>query len=57
VNGGGSTSLLQRKMKIGYGRAARIIDQLFEAGILGPSEGARGREVLISMGQLDEYSD
>ena len=55
-NQGGSTSLLQRRMKIGYGRAARIIDQLHEAGVLGPSEGARGREVLIGMHQLDEYS-
>jgi len=54
-NQGGSTSLLQRRMKIGYGRAARIIDQLLEAGILGPSEGARGREVLIGIHQLDEY--
>jgi len=43
-------------MKIGYGRAARIIDQLHEAGILGPSEGARGREVLIGINQLDEYA-
>jgi S-DNA-T family DNA segregation ATPase FtsK/SpoIIIE len=51
----GSTSLLQRRLKIGYGRAARIIDQLHEAGILGPSEGARGREVLIGISQLDEY--
>jgi len=55
-NLGGSTSLLQRRMKIGYGRAARIIDQLHEAGILGPSEGARGREVLIGIQQLDEYT-
>jgi S-DNA-T family DNA segregation ATPase FtsK/SpoIIIE len=55
-NLGGSTSLLQRRMKIGYGRAARIIDQLHEAGILGPSEGARGREVLIGINQLDEYT-
>ena len=52
----GSTSLLQRKLKIGYGRAARIIDQLYEAGILGPSEGSRAREVLIGPGQVDEYT-
>jgi S-DNA-T family DNA segregation ATPase FtsK/SpoIIIE len=51
----GSTSLLQRKLRIGYGRAARIIDQLHEAGILGPPDGSRPREVLIGMGQLDEY--
>ena len=40
---GGSTSLLQRRLKIGYGRAARIIDQLHEAGILGPPDGSRPR--------------
>jgi len=51
----GSTSLLQRKLRIGYGRAARIVDQLHEAGILGPPDGSRPREVLIGMGQLDEY--
>ena len=51
----GSTSLLQRKLRVGYGRAARIIDQLHEAGILGPPDGSRPREVLIGMGQLDEY--
>ena len=52
-NGGGSTSLLQRRLSIGYGRAARIVDQLEDAGVLGPSEGAKGREVLISLGELD----
>ncbi len=56
-NQGGSTSLLQRKLRIGYGRAARIIDQLHAAGILGPSDGSKPREVLISLGQLDEYTD
>ena len=54
-NGGGSTSLLQRKLRIGYGRAARVIDQLHLAGILGPADGAKAREVLIGAGQLDEY--
>jgi S-DNA-T family DNA segregation ATPase FtsK/SpoIIIE len=52
----GSTSLLQRKLRIGYGRAARIIDQLHEAGILGPPDGSKPREVLIGMGELDEYT-
>jgi S-DNA-T family DNA segregation ATPase FtsK/SpoIIIE len=52
-NGGGSTSLLQRRLSIGYGRAARIVDQLFEAGVLGPSEGSKGREVLVSLEDLD----
>ncbi|HLG06952.1 MAG TPA: DNA translocase FtsK [Gemmatimonadales bacterium] len=52
---GGSTSLLQRKLRIGYGRAARIIDQLHAAGILGPPDGSRPREVMIGISQLDEY--
>jgi S-DNA-T family DNA segregation ATPase FtsK/SpoIIIE len=52
-NGNGSTSLLQRRLSIGYGRAARIVDQLHDAGVLGPSDGAKGREVLISMDELD----
>ena len=52
---GGSTSLLQRKLRIGYGRAARIIDQLYAAGILGPPDGSKPREVLVGLSQLDEY--
>lgn len=54
MNEGGSTSLLQRKLSIGYGRAARIADQLQDAGVLGPSEGAKGREVLITLDELDD---
>lgn len=54
-NLGGSTSLLQRRLRIGYGRAARIIDQLHYAGILGPPDGSKPRDVLISFDQLDEY--
>jgi S-DNA-T family DNA segregation ATPase FtsK/SpoIIIE len=54
-NGGGSTSLLQRRLSIGYGRAARIVDQLQDAGVLGPSEGAKGREVLMSLDELDAF--
>jgi len=54
-NQGGSTSLLQRRLRIGYGRAARIIDQLHFAGILGPPDGSKPREVLIGPEQLDEY--
>jgi len=54
-NQGGSTSLLQRKLRIGYGRAARIIDQLNDVGILGPPDGSKPREVLIGFDQLDEY--
>lgn len=43
----GSVSLLQRRLKLGYSRAARIVDQLEEAGVVGPSEGSKAREVII----------
>lgn len=43
-----STSLLQRKLRVGYARAARIIEEMEEQGIIGPADGARPREVLIS---------
>jgi len=50
---GGSTSLLQRRMRIGYGRAARIMDQLEKAGILGPPDGSKPRDVLVDFAQLE----
>jgi S-DNA-T family DNA segregation ATPase FtsK/SpoIIIE len=49
----GSTSLLQRRLKVGYGRAARIIDQLHSAGVLGPPDGSKPRDVLVGLDQLD----
>jgi len=54
-NQGGSTSLLQRKLGIGYGRAARLMDQLEEAGILGPQNGSKPRDVRIGIDQVEEY--
>src|SRR5688500_18131874 len=43
-----NASLLQRRLDIGYARAARILDQLTQAGVVGPAEGSMPREVLIS---------
>ena len=53
---GGSTSLLQRRLKIGYGRAARLIDQLQLAGVLGPPDGSKPRDVLIGLEDLDRVA-
>jgi S-DNA-T family DNA segregation ATPase FtsK/SpoIIIE len=52
MNQMGSTSMIQRKFSIGYNRAGRIMDQLEAAGIVGPSEGSKARQVMIQ----DEYS-
>ena len=54
----GSTSLIQRKLKLGYNRAGRIIDQLEQAGIVGQFEGSKAREVLYpDEGSLERYLD
>jgi len=50
----GSTSLIQRRLKLGYNRAGRLIDQLEAAGIVGPFEGSKAREVLIQDPQVLE---
>jgi DNA segregation ATPase FtsK/SpoIIIE, S-DNA-T family len=52
----GSTSLLQRRLKIGYGRAVRLIDQLHLAGVLGPPSASSPREVLITLAELRRRS-
>jgi len=52
----GSASLLQRKLKLGYNRAGRLIDQLEAAGIVGPFEGSKARQVLITdLQSLEQY--
>lgn len=59
----GSVSLLQRKLKIGYNRAGRIVDQLYNAGVVGPYQGSTARDVLVEgeeeleqlLNELDEF--
>lgn len=51
-----STSMLQRRLRLGYTRAARIVDILEERGILGPGEGAKPREILVDLDQRVGYS-
>ena len=53
-NNQASVSLLQRKLKLGYSRAARIVDQMEERGIVGPSEGSKPRQILITKEQFYE---
>lgn len=53
----GSIGMLQRWFKIGFNRAARIMDQLEEAGVVGPEEGTKPRKILMSMEQFKEYID
>ena len=52
--GQASVSMLQRRLKLGYARAARIIDQMEDRGIVGPSQGAKPREVLVTRDQWNE---
>ena len=49
-----SASLLQRRFRIGYNRAARIVDDLEASGLIGPSEGSKPREVLMTESQYHE---
>ena len=50
-----SIGMLQRAFKIGFNRAARIMDQLAEAGVVGPEEGTKPRKVLMSPEEFDQY--
>jgi len=61
-SGKASASLLQRRLKVGYARAARLIDLLEEKGIIGPAEGSKPREILVdsleeALYENDEISD
>lgn len=54
----GSTSLIQRRMKLGYNRAGRLMDQLEDAGVVGPNQGSKAREVLFKTDmELQEFLD
>ena len=53
----GSISLLQRRLRIGYSRAARIIDELADAGIVGEHEGSKARDVLVDESYLRQIEE
>ena len=53
----GSIGMLQRYFKVGFNRAARIMDQLAGAGVVGPEEGTKARKILMTQEEFDEYID
>jgi S-DNA-T family DNA segregation ATPase FtsK/SpoIIIE len=55
--GRASTSLLQRRLSIGYGRAAKLVDTMHRNGLVGPAEGSKPREVLVNLDFLDRLDE